>query len=197
VVEDARLTLVFDTRPWGTAPALADEHGAVANLLVDVAPHQLDLLAFLLGSPIKRVRSEQVRFSPGRAVELDCAVEMAGGTVVRCTIGHLPHHEERFAALVGGRRMVADPWAAGWAGSPLARMRPRLSELGAHVLGRPSPTNASFAAQLRSFAAWVGGAAGGDLADGGAGLAACAAADAILASAQDGSAWIDVTGEVP
>jgi predicted dehydrogenase len=63
-VEDARLTLVFDTRPWGTATALADEHGAMVNLLADVAPHQLDLLAFLFGNPVKRVRSERLRFVP-------------------------------------------------------------------------------------------------------------------------------------
>ena len=117
---------------------------------------------------------------------------MGSGLVVRCTIGHMPRHEESFAALVGGRRMVADPQAAGWAGNTLVRTGARLAELGGRILGRPSSTNASFAAQLRSFAAWVGDGAAGDLADGGAGLAACAAADAMLASISRGGGWHDV-----
>jgi hypothetical protein len=112
--------------------------------------------------------------------------------VVRCTIGHMPHHEEKFAALIGGRRMVADPQATGWSGSPLARTGARLAELGGRALGWPSSTNASFAAQLWSFAVWVGSGAASDLADGGAGLAACAAADAMLASIRRGGGWLDV-----
>jgi predicted dehydrogenase len=200
---DAHLTLVFDTRAWGTTSALDDEAAAVAGLLDDVAPHQVDLLAYLFDSPIDRVRAEQVRFLRGRSVELMAAVELASGITVRCRVAHMPEHAERLEATALGRKLVADPHDARCVGSwtdlshLLGPLRTKLAHVGSRLAGRPTPTTNSFIAQLRSFATAVRNGAAGDLADGTVGLAACAAADAIRSSVHGGGAWIDVPREVP
>ncbi len=198
-VGEASLTMAFDTERWRAAAALGHEQSALAGLLDDVVPHQVDLLAFLFGSPIERVRAEDVRFRRGRSVELDYAVETRRGVAVSCRAAHLPRHEELLEATVGGRRLVADPHGARWSGS-MEPLRRRIADLGAQaahagrrVAGRPTATSASFAAQLEAFARAVRLEPADDLAGGSAGLAACAAGDALRASVRGaGLAWTTV-----
>jgi predicted dehydrogenase len=200
-VGEARLTMAFDTKRWRTAVALDREDAALAGLLEDVVPHQVDLLAFLFSDPIRRLRADELRFQRGRSIELLFTVEMGGGAMVGCRAAHGPWHAELLEAGIRGRRLVANPHGARWAGRAEG-LRRRLADLGAkathagqRVTGRPTATSASFTAQLAAFALAVRDGQAGDLADGAAGLAAAAAGEALQASVRaGGGTWAAVEG---
>jgi predicted dehydrogenase len=198
---DGALTLAFDTSRWRSAAALTRQDDALGALLDDVVPHQADLLAFLFGRPIVRVRVEELRFQPGQSAELAFVVVLADGGSIRCRAIHAPGHLEQLEVRLGDRILWATP-----EGTSLTSVLPKTSrrakalrgkllDVGRRLAGQPSATVASFARQLGAFAAAARGGPTGVLADGTAGLAACAVGDAIRASAAGGGgAWAMVEG---
>lgn len=187
--DDAALTMAFDTTRWRSVASLQQEGEALTGLLEDVVPHQADLLAFLFDRPIVRVRAQDMRFRRGQSVELAYAVELRNGAVISCRARHGPGHLELLEARRGRRMLAVTPddmlWAARWPrlSRRLAGAWSKAADAGRRVAGRPSATVTSFILQLRAFTRMTEGESAGVLADGAVGFAACAAGDALRASA--------------
>ena len=204
LLDEATLTLGFDTRRWRSAASLADEATALAGLLEDVVPHQADLLAFLFDRPIDRLCADEVRFRRGHSVALTYTAQLRGGLVIRCQALHLPGHVELLEMRLNGQTLAVTPEAV-IVGDLVPVLRRRCRDIwckgvgaGRRLLGRPSATVASFIRQHCAFHLAVQGRPAGALADGTAGAAACAVGDALRASALAGGAvWVDVEEPMP
>jgi predicted dehydrogenase len=192
--EAAMFRLAFDTRRWHSAAGLEHEATAVAALLEDVVPHQVDLLAFLFDRRIAQVCVEEVRFRRGISVELTYCVRLRDGPLVRCVAAHAPDHVELLEAHQGGHTLFVTPDAVMQAARPSTLHRRcasawgRLIDAGHRLAGRPSATVTSFMLQHCAFHEKVHGGSAAVLADAAAGAAACATGEAIRASLVGGGA---------
>jgi predicted dehydrogenase len=197
--DEVTFTMAFDTTRWRSAANLEQEAPALAGLLEDVVPHQVDLLAFLFDRRIVRVRADQVRFRRGHSVELAYAVQLRDGSAVRCRALHMPGHLELLETRLGGRTLAVTPDGA-IRTARLSMLRRRCTsawgravDAGRRIAGQPSATVTSFLLQMRAFEQAVRGEPAGALADDAAGVAACAVGDAIRASVAGGD-WTEVDG---
>jgi predicted dehydrogenase len=144
-------------------------------VLLDLGPHLVDLVCWLTRTSIARVRGE---VSEQRArVELELAGGRGRGRIA-CASNR--PYVETLEITAGGTR-IARRREGGLVRNALAIVR-----------AAPSPLVASLASQLEAFGAAVRGAAPPELARAADGVAALAAVDAAYASAEAGSAWMDV-----
>lgn len=187
-----RARLVTDSGRWpGAEVAPAGRHRA---MLEDVVPHLVDLVPWLASQAIAAVRAEpSAAAKPG----ITFTLRLVNGTEAPCVAGHGTRYEEGLVLRLGGRAWLAHPWGlapANGLGRVIERTQAGLGLLLPKVLGRPSLTAASIAAQLGAFARACKGERAGELADGEAGLAAALALDALLASEAQGGSWVELHG---
>jgi predicted dehydrogenase len=148
-----------------------DAHVVADDALLDLGPHCIDLVRWLSGAEVRRVRAAPLSAAGGR-LELDL-----DRSVASVEVSHRAAYREAVeVVLADGRRLG---WArpGGHATRLLARRR------GGDPLVR------SLARQLEAFAAVVGGGEPGALASAADGTALMSAIAAARASAQSGGAW--------
>ena len=156
------LRLRFHRRgSWGS-------HGGDDPLLLDMGPHALDLVRWLMRAEPSRIRAREL--AHGASIEVELAEGRGTASVeIRTNSPFL----ESVEVLAAGRR-VARQRAGGALAGALARVTP----------GTESPLVASLAGQLEVFA---GGGHG--LASAKDGVAVMAAVDAARASAANAAEW--------
>ena len=177
-------TFITDARRWnGGRPAVSSP----ADVLHDVGSHAVDLVAHLAGGPIRRVRAE-AQTGSGRSCLVRIQAQFEGAATALCTVGHAGFYEEHLQVTTGGGTYAIDTSGR----TPLAQLKVK-SELALHrLVGRPTPTDESFRAQLADFAAACRGEAEAAGADARAGFAAAAAIERCLESLVRGGAWCEV-----
>jgi predicted dehydrogenase len=134
---------VISTSParWDALSGPIASDARVGGVLDDLASHHLDLLAWIVGRPIRRV--EAVAVSRGVFhLKLDF-----GEIVADCEVSHGPKYRERLEFVTSEGRQAVD-----LSGPPAI-----FDALVQRLRGRPSPTVQSTAAQLAS---WIAAARG-------------------------------------
>lgn len=192
-VASASAELSVPSAAWGARTEFLGNPARGGGVLDDVLSHQVDLLRWVLGTEIRRIRAEGSETAAVR-----CEVELGCGVVARCGAAHGPYREYLEVALEGGRVLAASGAALReWTGGPRrsfplrALLADRVALAAGRLLGRPGATAESFARQLRDFARAVrGGPADGAAAEDG--VAAVAAVEACRESLRDGG-WREVT----
>lgn len=180
-----RCAMQFDSGRWRAADP--------SELLDDVASHQIDLLAWLLGQPAIAVRA--ARYEQGQASGVRYTLRLAGGLEAECVAAYSSRYHEQLAVLAGTRWHVAHPGGVLSGHNPnaptlrlAASLLTRAGLVISRLSGRPSVARAGFAAQLRAFAQAVRGGSAHGLADHNDGAYTVAAVAACRASLASG-AW--------
>ncbi|MCP9491293.1 MAG: Gfo/Idh/MocA family oxidoreductase [Solirubrobacteraceae bacterium MAG38_C4-C5] len=167
---DLRLELLYRRRSWG-AHTVGDE------VLLDLAPHLVDLARWLSDGEVTGVRNAAVTHQRARfALELQ-----HGRAQVTCAADRA--HRERVEARDASGRVMASHNEGGL----VTGVRARLA--GGH---RPHPLVASLTAQLEAFAIAISGGEGHGLATAADGHAVMAVVDAVRASAGQAGRQITV-----
>jgi predicted dehydrogenase len=198
-VESIRFDLVGNAAAWKAVTDFLGDDLRGGGALDDMAPHQMDLLAWLLHEDVSRVRASRNagttdRPDQGIAYEL----EFANGLVASCSVGHGPRHE-RLHVLLRDRQLIADADRV----FELPRRSPAWTRATCHVrrladrlLRRqqaPEDVVTPFAIQLRSFAAAVRGSdRPGAMADGASGAHIVRVVAACRQSMRSGGSWVPV-----
>jgi predicted dehydrogenase len=186
------LTIEFETcsspRRWGAYSGFVGDHTRGGDALLDLAPHQLDLLAWLLGGPPGETRAQ--RCEGGVRYEL----RWPNGVVAACLVGHGAMNRDRLTIRLTDCTLVrSGPSAERFRHPPgrwqtgYRRLRRAPSTALQILTRRMDPETAGFAAQLRAFAGAV--RAGHGQARGPDGLATLAAIEACRSSLAAGGAW--------
>jgi len=174
-------------RRWGSySPFLGDETRG-GSALFDLAPHQLDLLTWLVGSYPSAVRAQ----IGDRGVRYD--VRWTNGVVASCTVGHGPVNRDRLTIRLTDCLLVRTGASAGrfrpssrWPTAYLKVRRAPLTLL-RRLTGAGDPQINAFAAQLAAFGGAVRGHEGQTrIADG---LATLSAIEACRMSVVAGGVW--------
>lgn len=167
---------VIRTNPalWDAVSGPLASDARAGGVLDDLASHHLDLIAWIVGGPIRRIKASALR-SGVFHLRLDL-----GEIVAECEVSHGATYRERLElATTQGKRTVDLSGRSGMFDALVQRL-----------LGRSSPTVQSAAAQL---AAWIAAARGHPEAvgaDGVAGARCVALVDACRRSLATGD-WID------
>lgn len=168
-----RLELELRTRPSSWRAYVADDD-ALANL----GSHPVDLVRWLTGSEIERIRADV----DGNAVSLE--LELGNGASAAIELHDNRPYRERVVVRSDGRRLgsyrAGGPWAA-------ARSLVSRDE---------HPLAASIARQLEAFAASLRGERVDRLANARDGVAVMAALTVARLSARSGGSWQDVSPDL-
>jgi predicted dehydrogenase len=181
VVWSARL--VVDPRRWGSVSGLP------ADVLADAATHLVDLVPWLLGSPIQNVEGATYARRNGPETIVRFRVVCANGTTMDCLAGHGLRYDEEIVCSADRKTWIAQPRATGSARLRTKWLRAGVSTVGTaeaavrKALGQPSTAQRSVAGLLEKFAERMrGGPPGPDDPDALAGLRASAVVEAIYTS---------------
>ncbi|HET8650680.1 MAG TPA: Gfo/Idh/MocA family oxidoreductase [Gemmatimonadales bacterium] len=167
---------VISTSParWDALSGPIASDARVGGVLDDLASHHLDLLAWIVGRPIRRVQAVAVS---GGVFHLNLDF---GELVADCEVSHGPKYRERLEFVTSEGRQTVD------LSGPAAMFEASVQRL----LGRPSPTVQSTVAQLASWIAAARGDRDETGADAAAGVRCVALVEACRRSLQAGG-WIE------
>jgi predicted dehydrogenase len=189
-------TILFETRSnprqWDAYSGFVGDQAVGGDALLDLAPHQLDLLAWLLGAHPQAIKAQrgdgEVRYD----------VRWSNGVIASCIVGHGPANRDhltirltdctlvRIGPSAGRFRRLPRRWHAGY-----LRMR-RAPASAFQMLGyRVDPETAAFVAQLAAFGLAIRGRGGQERMT--EGLMTLAAIEACRASLTAGGTWQPVT----
>jgi predicted dehydrogenase len=176
-VRSVAFTFITDAKRWNPA---AD----APFVLHDAGSHAVDLVAHVADRRIERMRATVLGRTDGCIVQIEA--KLAGGASAACTIGHASRYQEQLIVTASERvhRAVAS-----------ASLSNKAKLAFCSLMGRPTPTDESFRAQLAGFAAACRAepdAVGADAADG---VASVSAVDAALRSLANAGEWCDVTDD--
>ncbi len=191
-----RLRLRTPGGRWGRD--FTDEESACRALLFDLAPHLVDLAAWLAASPVEAVRAKPLRLVGG-GPELAAELRLADGSRAYCTVGYGRRLEEHVIVQDPRGILVATPWTfhrGGWtAATGFGDRLRRLADLGGARLGfARNLTQRSFDSQLAGFREAVAGRPRPELADGASGAAAARAVEAWARSLAAAGDWCGTGG---
>jgi predicted dehydrogenase len=178
-------TFVAEGSRWG-APALpgGDE---VEHALHDAGSHALDLVAHI-GAPIEAVRARVAAAAGDVIVEIEARLE--GGASALCVVGRARRYREVLEVTDReGRARRRDVSGS----TPAGRVAAASGLLLRRLLGRPSPSQESFRAQMSAFVDACRGIEDRVGAGAAAGVASVAAVDACSKSLATNGAWCDAT----
>jgi predicted dehydrogenase len=191
VPQDVR-AIAFETRTnprrWGSYSRFVGDETLGGDALLDLAPHQLDLLAWLIGGHPSEVRAQ---ICDG-GVRYD--VRWANGVAASCTVGHGLVNRDRLTIRLTDCTLVRSGISAGrfrrlpgrWHTACLRMRRAPLTLL-RRLTRQADPETAAFAAQLVAFGRAVRNNEGqARVADG---LATLAAIEACRLSLAAGGVW--------
>lgn len=156
------------------------------DVLHDAGSHGFDLIAFVVGQPIVRVRA--VAEQQGAACVVKSQLQLDNGSTATCSVAHAPRFQEHLSVECAGNLMQVD--VSGVTRSARARSAAEL--IVRRLLKRPTPTDQSFRRQLADFKAACRGDSGTTGADAHDGYRAVSAVEACLKSLKNGNAWQDV-----
>jgi UDP-N-acetylglucosamine 3-dehydrogenase len=151
-------THLFDIRHWQPVTSHLGRDDSGSGVLDDVVSHQADLLAWLVGQPAVEVIDAQHRSVAEGASSLVYRLRLASGLVATCTAGHGASYAERIEAVIGNRRLVADPsglWSTRLPAqllSPVSEGRTFLQMALDKALRRRGPALQSFSQLWQDFA---------------------------------------------
>jgi len=168
----ASFDLITDGARWGLAPDPAE-------ILLDVASHVVDLVPWILGRPIRRVRASMRSSPPGEA-RADLEADLGDGVRATCSVGTGTRHRESLRIRLEGRELRA-PGRAGELARTIAR----------RALRRPSLTVESFIGEHAAFAELVRGRRS-SIASELEGLRSALAVEACAESIAAGGEWVEV-----
>jgi len=184
--------LAVPSAAWGAKAGFLGVDAEGGGVLDDVLSHQIDLIRWIGGAEVRRVRATALA---GEAVE--CELELASGVKAQCRAAHAAYAEylevvlnEGGALAASGAHLYRTMRPAGGLRRGYARAADRAMLALNRATGRRGLTLQSFEAQLRDFASAIRGApshgAGPD-----DGIAAVAAVQAARASLADGG-WREI-----
>jgi predicted dehydrogenase len=185
------LAMSFETRSnprrWGSYSPFLGDDARGGSALLDLAPHQLDLLAWLIDGYPSAVRAQ----SSDQGVRYD--VRWPSGVVASCAVGHGPVNRDCLTIRLTDCVLVRTGASAGrfrlpgrWRTACLKMRRAPVTLL-RRVTGRGDGQVDAFAAQLAAFGEAVRGSAGqARVTDG---LATLSAIEACRSSLAAGGAW--------
>lgn len=182
-------TFISDARRWNP---LSSEVSSAEQVLHDAGSHAMDLVRHVAGRSIRSVCAESPDPVCGaRLVYIRARLD--GGIDVDCTVGHAPRYEEWLSIAADGRTLSVDVSGR----SATGRLRTAADLALRRLSGRPTPTDASFRAQLAAFAAACRGRAEDIGADARAGYDAVAAVEACIESLGHSGVWCDLANLQP
>lgn len=178
-----------DGRRWRSSWSRPEDEA-----LHEVAVHGIDLLPWLLGSRVLRVKA---RSEDGGMLRLEIETDVNVPGTIRAGVSD--RYMERLVAEWTGRSVVAHPGGVlggFWVPEFLPRAVERAHALTTAVLrrlrGRPGLTEESLRRQLRALAGRVRGEDASGAADAADGLRAVRAVDAVRRSLAKNGAWIEL-----
>ena len=183
-------TFVADAARWNPT---AGRPTSPAAVLHDAGSHAFDLVAWVAGRRIRRLRAQiPTTSAPVRGVWIEIEASLEGEVPAHVLVGHADGHDERLMVESAGARRIAEGSGRG----VLGRLSVRASLAVRKLAGLPTPTDESFRLQMAAFAAACQGHADGLGATAADGLAATAAVEACLESLAGGGAWCEIRGDV-
>ena len=194
-----RCHMCFTPVAWGAVTGYLGDESKGGGVLHDVASHQVDLLAWLLGQPIEAVRVREG--SAASRVTYD--LRFVNGLVAQCVAEHGQSYREHLEVALPGRTVAAHAAGvlqsrhlpAAWA-EHYGRVLTRLDGIARRVSGRPNVTSESFAMQCAAFAAALRGGnpfpRGADARDGAASVRAI---DACSRALPNPGTWVPLLPE--
>ena len=168
----ASFELITDGARWGFDPVPME-------ILLDVTSHAVDLVPWILGRPIRRMRAT-MRSLPSGETRAEFEADLGDGVRATCSTGSGPRYRERLSVRLDGREL-GGPGRTGELARAIAR----------RALRRPSLTVESFIDEHAAFAELVRGRRS-CIASELAGLRAALAVEACAESIAAGGEWVDV-----
>jgi predicted dehydrogenase len=188
---------IFDARAWGAH--LGDE-ATGGGVLDDVVCHQADLLGWLIGRRVAKVRATVATAGSGEARMIEHELDFCGGLTARCIAGHGTEYREEISIGLADKTLIARPGVPLLEGDApgMARLWNAIgattARLARKASGRPSTTVESFEGQLEAFAVGIrAGAPHEHSADAGSGLYSVQVVEAARASLRSGGGWQQIT----
>jgi predicted dehydrogenase len=165
VDEVGRVTcrMVFSPGTWDAYSGYLERRDPGGGVLEDVASHQVDLMAWLFGSRIQRVRARDWTWLP-TGERVDYELELASGRRIECSAEHGPRYHEEIRINLGRRVVLAHPYGVLALPRPLsgplrslARLTGTVHLASCKLTRRPNLTQQSCALQLVEFARAIRG----------------------------------------
>lgn len=190
----------FDPRGWQPISGAPRSYAAESFVLDDVASHQIDLVRWVTGLPVRRVRVSDASFCrEGARIEYE--IGLAGGQTASCVAAHGRRYHESLEIDLGDARLIAYRGRFVAANDATVKRRELGARLGAALdavrrrFGTESDAaTASFSAELRSFAHAVRGRRASRGADSTDGLEAAVAVAACRRGLAARGQWIALPG---
>lgn len=156
-----RFDLVGNAEAWQPVTDFLGDDGRGGGALDDLASHQLDLLPWLVGQRVRRLRARRQSPTEHRWQRFAYELEFENGLTALCSVGHAPGREENLQVELRDHQLIVDADrvlelrrnSAAW-----TRAYCRLRRLYERMMGRQRATEDAmtpFARQLQSFAAAV------------------------------------------
>jgi predicted dehydrogenase len=189
-------TIEFETSSspdrWGAYSGFVGDDARGGDALLDLAPHQVDLLAWFIGR-----QPTQVRAQPGNDGGIRYELRWQNGVTAACHVGHGTVNRDRLTIRLTDCTLVrSGPSAERFyylserLQAAYIRLRRAPSTALRIVTRRIDPETAGFAAQLRAFARAV--RSGDRQARGSDGLVALAVIEACRSSLASGGTWCSI-----
>jgi len=194
-----RCHMSFPAADWHAVSGYLGDAAKGGGVLHDVASHQLDLLAWLLGQGIEAIRVRDG--STGSRVAYD--LRFQNHLVAQCVAEHDGRYREHVQVDLPGRILTAHAagifqsrsLTAAWT-EPYGRMLARVDGITRRLSRRPNLTVESFARQFDAFAmALRGGTPDSRGADAQEGAAVVGAIDAACRARLSPGQWVDLLSE--
>ncbi len=182
-VGDVKFQFTANAARWNRAASAAS---TPAEVLHDAGSHGFDLIAFVTGHPITRVRTVAQR--QDETCQVTSQLQLGDGSTAACSVAHAPRFEEYLSVELAGNLVRVDVSGT----TRAARLRSAAVLTIRRLLSRPTPTDQSFRRQLADFVAACRGEPGTTGADARAGYRAVATVEACINSLENGSTWQDV-----
>lgn len=190
----------FAVDRWKPVTSYLGDPGRGGGALHDVLCHPIDLLAWVVGRPVRAVRVLSWRKEPSGGEVLEYELRLEGDLVAGGLAGHTPSYRETIEVEVGDRRLLAHPHGmlAGPTGSPRqihrrAAAQTWIARKLVHLGVCPDRMAASFRNQWDEFARAV---RGGRVQEGGPDAAVLVelhrALEAAARSGRSGGTWCEV-----
>ena len=197
-LQSIRFDLAGNAEAWQDMAGFLGDDDRGGGALDDLGSHQLDLLPWLVGQRVRRMRARRESGSDQRWQRIAFELEFESGLTALCSVEHGPRREEHLRIELRDRQLVAHQGrllelrrhSAAW-----MRTYGRLRRFYDRVIGRPRPeeTLVQFVRQLQSFAVAARSADGPvDVADARSGIDTVRLVETCRRSMRSSGSWVTV-----
>lgn len=192
--------IIFTPFRWKPATPYLGDDSRGGGVLDDVASHLADMLIWITGAKVSRVKAEPLSGSVVRENKVSIEIQFENGIVARGIVGHGPKWSEQLEIQMHNRKFVVFP--AGMVEtrrmpeyllSLYSYLRTRLHYARHRLFSTPNLTLKSMSDQFSEFARVLWGEAHSGIgADGMNGVNALRVTSACSESIQSGGIWISI-----